>query len=254
MEPKYGEQLNEDLLLDRIGFEWLNNNGYINIVDAHVEPNFAGSRPYQYDPYDGRVQKKRSSKSKRTGSVVAVKTKSGSKWAATPAPPLQIHPLLAYECWQNLSREEWEAIRDSLMLVTRVLEDPAVMEWFLGLTGVDKYAHLPEGGTRWLRAHHGRNRLEASFKTRKPDDDEEMIKLWRSLREYMPRAIRWRFGSVRETGGNWGVTDADPTRVGLEVTDDDPPRKYVSFLNICFVPRRVFHIVHCRITAWKPQN
>lgn len=113
-----------DLLQLKIGRNWLQGHGYINTSHAEVEPGFRTALTYQLR----------------------------SRTVALPQP---LHPAVMRRCWDNsLTDPQWDAIQDVIILVSRILDDPVILEYFNGILSVDKHVRIDDNTAKHLKAQY----------------------------------------------------------------------------------------------------
>lgn len=151
-----------DLLLLKIGRNWLQGHGYINA-------SHAGSKP-----------------SSRTALTYQLRSR-------TVASPQPLHPAVMRRCWDNsLTDPQWDAIQNVLILVSRILDDPVILEYFNRILSVDKHVRIDDNTARHLKAQYP-DENPVSFVTQGFGNDRARRRLWKTTRD-MADSVKWKFG------------------------------------------------------------
>lgn len=178
-----------DQFIQILGYEGLNDLGFINIPDAGVEPNFAQTG------------------AKTAPHIAGLGVCTGGQGA--------LHAVIARDRWRHINDVQWDAIQDSLQLVTRVLDDPSILPFFAALLATDSHKEIQRSKTKYVR--HKRQYIRQqplSFQLDHDWDTEKQKEVWKLLR-LSSLSMTWQFGHADDSDimhhdelgfGAWGYT------------------------------------------------
>lgn len=141
------------------GIEWLKENGYIDIEDASVEAGFTEH----------------------------VKEKTAEHIIEGATEPL--HPIIRREHWEDITDQDWNAMQDSMLLFTRMLDDPSVLPWIRGLTDEKNHSQIHISVSKKFANPDSL----ISFQPEQISTPEQQKAHWKELRR-IAGCVKWRFG------------------------------------------------------------